>query len=286
VKRLTIQPGLRVIYNTKYGAPLIPSMNVHWNILQNLGWRISYARGFRSPTLKELYMDFQDSNHDIYGNPDLKAETTNSFNTSFSYTFPTNTFRIKAEPSLFYNLGKDVIILKVVSAQTNSATYENLGRQRTMGGEINASLRHNAGWAILAGFSRIGETYDEESTDEWTPLFFYNNYNLSGQYTIRRTRTVLNVNLKFYGETPRLAELPEEQGGGIYQVYAQPYGDLEATITQPLWKNRLTLVAGGKNLLNYYEGKTTGYQTDQEIQYNPLYFGRIFFVKLNLKLMK
>ncbi len=285
VKKLTIQPGLRLIYNTIYGAPLIPSLSFHWTIVDNLAYRISYARGFRAPSLKELYMDFKDSNHDINGNKDLKAETTNSFNTSLDYTLAASSFNIKLEPSGFYNLGKDVIILAVLDGESNTATYDNLGEKKTMGGEFNASFRHMSGWSVRAGFSRIGETYDASSSDEWTPLFFYNNYNLSTKYTMRKTGTVFNVNLKYYGETPRLASLPEEQGGGIYQVYAQPYGDLEATITQNLWKNRLTMVVGGKNLLNYYEGVTTGYQTDQEIQYNPLYYGRIWFVKLNLKLM-
>ena len=285
LRKLTIQPGLRLIYNTKYGAPLIPSLNLHWSILDNLGYRISYARGFRAPSLKELYMDFKDSNHDIFGNKNLEAETTNSFNTSFTYSLSGTNYSFKLEPSGFYNIGQDVITLKILDGQSNSATYDNLGSQKTIGGEANASFRHARGWSVIAGFSRIGETYDESSTGDWTPIIYYNNYNLSTKYTIRRTRTVVNVNLKYYGETPRLASLPEEQGGGIYQVFTQPYGDLEATVTQRLWKNRLTLVVGGKNLLNYLEGVTTGYQAEQEIQYNPLYYGRVWFMKLNLRLM-
>jgi len=285
LKKLSIQPGLRLIYNTIYGAPVIPSLSFHWTIIDNMTYRISYARGFRAPSLKELYMDFKDSNHDIYGNRDLKAETTNSFNTSLDYTIRGQKTSLKLEPSGFYNLGKDVIILSVTDAGSNTATYDNLGQKKTMGAELNASLRHISGWAVRAGFSRIGETYDYEDTEEWSPVVYYNNYNLSTKYTLKKTRTVFNINLKYYGETPRLASLPEEQGGGIYRVYAQPYGDLEATVTQNLWKNRLTLVVGGKNLLNYYEGVTTGYQDDVSIVYNPLYYGRVWFMKLNLKLM-
>jgi outer membrane receptor for ferrienterochelin and colicins len=283
-ERITFQPGLRFIYNTKYGAPLIPSLSFHWNITPSLVYRLSYARGFRAPSLKELYMDFKDSNHDVHGNPDLKAETTNSFNTSLDYSFRRPTYSVKVEPSGFYNYGKDVIILSVTNPESNTATYDNLGKKKTMGAELNASFSHRSGVGVRAGFSRIGETYFADEEAGWTPLFFYNNYNLSTKYTLKKTRTTFNVNLKYYGETPRLASLPEEQGGGIYQVYTQPYGDLEATVTQVLWKSRLSVVVGGKNLLNHYEGVTTGYQTDQEIQLNPLYYGRVWFVKLNLKL--
>lgn len=285
IKKVSIQPGLRLIYNTIYGAPVIPSLSFHWTIIDKLTYRISYARGFRAPSLKELYMDFKDSNHDIYGNRDLKAETTNSFNTSLDYTIQGPKNSLKLEPSGFYNLGKDVIILSVTDAGSNTATYDNLGQKKTLGAELNASLRFISGWSLRAGFSRIGETYDYEAIDDWSPMVYYNNYNLSSKYTLKKTRTVFNVNLKYYGETPRLASLPEEQGGGLYRVYTQPYGDLEATVTQNFWKNRLTLVVGGKNLLNYYEGVTTGYQDEASIVYNPLYYGRVWFMKLNLKLM-
>lgn len=284
VSRLSIQPGIRFIYNTKYGAPLVPSLSLHWNILESLVFRASYGKGFRSPSLKELYMDFKDSNHNISGNPDLEAETTNSFNTSLDFKHSGQSYSFKVEPSGFYNQGKDVIILSITDAQSNSATYVNLGRQKTMGGEINASFQHASGFSARIGMSRIGESYDEEGLEEWTPLFFYNNYNLSLKYGLRKTGTVFHTNLKYYGETPRLAVLPEVSGGGIYQVYTQPYGDLEATVTQKLWNDRLTLVIGGKNLLNYYEGVTTGYQTEQETILNPLYYGRVWFVKLNLRL--
>lgn len=286
LEKISIQPGLRVIYNTKYGAPLVPSLSLHWNIMDQLVYRLSYGRGFRSPTLKELYMDFRDSNHDIHGNPDLNAETTNSYNTSLDYTLRGNKLQLKVQPSAFYNYGQDVIILSIVDGESNTATYDNLASQKTLGGEVNLSLQHVKGWSLRAGFSRIGESYDQEGTGDWTPVVFYNNYNFSAKYSILKTGTTFNTNLKIYGETPRLAVLPEEQGGGLYRVYAQPYADLEATVTQKLWNNRLNLVLGGKNLLNYYEGVTTGYQTDIETRYNPLYYGRVWFIKLNLTLRK
>lgn len=65
--KLSFQPGIRFIFNTIYGAPLIPSFNMQWYIAQRINFRISYARGFRAPSLKELYLDFKDSNHDLSG---------------------------------------------------------------------------------------------------------------------------------------------------------------------------------------------------------------------------
>lgn len=45
--------------------------------------RASYAGGFRAPTLKEMYMDFDMAGIQmIYGNPDLKPERSHNFNVS------------------------------------------------------------------------------------------------------------------------------------------------------------------------------------------------------------
>ncbi len=59
---LMIQPSLRLVYNTKYDAPVIPSINIKYSIMSNLAFRASYARGFRAPSIKELYFLFVDVN--------------------------------------------------------------------------------------------------------------------------------------------------------------------------------------------------------------------------------
>lgn len=291
IEKISIQPGIRFIYNTIYGAPVIPSLNFQWNIIKNLGFRISYARGFRAPTLKELYLEFKDSNHDLSGNKDLKAETTNSFNTSFDYKLTGSSFSLKIEPSAFYNNGKDAITLIVTDPESNSATNVNLGGRRTMGGEIDTRFTHLNGLSLGAGFSRTGETFDEEGNGDYLPILYYNNYTASAQYRFKKFRAVLLANLKYYGETPSLAVIPEENGGGYYRVFTDPFGDLELTFTKNLWKNRLTLVVGGKNLFDNYGGRTYGYEDFGESDYEyerkiPLNYGRTWFVKLNLKLMK
>lgn len=65
-KKLIIKPGLRYAYNSVYDAPVIPSVNLKW---QSGAWALrgSIARGFRAPSLKELYFDFVDINHNIHG---------------------------------------------------------------------------------------------------------------------------------------------------------------------------------------------------------------------------
>ena len=81
INGLIIRPGLRYSYNTSYKSPLIPSLNLRYN-RNDWIFRTSYSSGFRAPSIKDLYFNFVDSNHDIQGNPNLTAETSHNF--SFS----------------------------------------------------------------------------------------------------------------------------------------------------------------------------------------------------------
>lgn len=290
-KNISFQPGIRMIYNTIYGAPVIPSFNIQWKIADQVNLRLSYARGFRAPSLKELYLDFRDSNHDLSGNKDLKAETTNSYNGSLEYILKTEKFHIKVSPGLFYNNGKDAITLIVTNQNSNSATNINLGGRRTLGGEINTSFYTRKGLSLGLGFSRIGETFDEEGEGEYEEIVYYNNYSFNTRYTIPYLDVIFLGSLKYYGETPSLTSVPEEEGGGYYRVYKDPYGDAEITLSKNLWKNRINLVLGAKNLLNNYEGITSGFRDYgdadfQESYLNPLNYGRTWFFKLNVKISK
>ncbi len=84
--KVNIRPGLRVINNSVYDAPpVIPSINTKFALTDHLDMRLAYARGFRSPSLRELYYHFFDANHQIIGNPDLGAETSNSFTGSLTW---------------------------------------------------------------------------------------------------------------------------------------------------------------------------------------------------------
>ena len=133
---LSIQPGLRVIYNSIYGAPLIPS-NESSSGLSLRTWVSGFPMPGASvhPHSRSFTYDFKDSNHDLSGNKDLKAETTNSYNASFDYRLNLRQSRLGIEPNLFYNDGRDAITLIVTDQENNSATNVNLGGRQT--GEAN-----------------------------------------------------------------------------------------------------------------------------------------------------
>jgi len=75
LERLTATPGLRCDIQSQWGAELSPKLSALYKIIDGTGLKASVGRGFRAPTVDELY--WRDSYSE--GNPDLRPEE------SFSY---------------------------------------------------------------------------------------------------------------------------------------------------------------------------------------------------------
>lgn len=280
LENLSIQPGFRFIYNTSFNAPLIPSINLQWEAIENINFRVSYAKGFRAPSLKEMYLDFVDVNHNLKGNPNLNAETTNSYNASLGYKIKLDKYLIKIEPSIFYNDGKDAITLIVTDPEANAAETTNLGGRRTSGFNFNVALVYFVGLNVSAGYSLTGESYDYSGDELWTPVINYSNYTFNAKYKFDKLKFVLMANYKLYGETPGLAV--SESTGDYYNVFTEQYSDLEFTISKQFYKDKLNVVIGGKNLFDNYSNRTYGYEDGTEFV-SPTNYGRTYFAKVNFR---
>ncbi|MGB3007518.1 MAG: TonB-dependent receptor, partial [Chitinophagaceae bacterium] len=155
-EKIKIRPGLRFIKNSVYDAPpVIPSINTKIILGKNLDLRLSYANGFRSPSLRELYFSFFDVNHQIIGNPNLKAETSNSFTGSVNWrkTSPQQIV-FTANSGGFYNSIKNLIDY-VYTPGSDTAIVSNFSGSKTAGVNIGASAR-NKNWAVTIGGSYTG----------------------------------------------------------------------------------------------------------------------------------
>lgn len=87
--RINILYGIRMDKYTTFGGNLSPKISLmyKWNRWR---FRTSFCQGFRAPTLKELYTDFQHTGGGFFfhmkGNPQLKPEKSNNFNISAQWT--------------------------------------------------------------------------------------------------------------------------------------------------------------------------------------------------------
>lgn len=138
--KLKIRPGLRYAKNTDYKAPLVPSINMRYALTSVLTSRFSWGKGFRAPSLKELYLNFVDINHNVQGNSDLKAEYSDSYQLSFDLKPVAKSWRI--ETGFFYNNLQEAIRLASVDGG-NEFRYVNVAESITYGGNLQWHWQKN-----------------------------------------------------------------------------------------------------------------------------------------------
>ena len=71
LNRFEFMLGNRITKYSSYDWTLVPSASVRFNT-DLFNFRVNYSRGYRVPSIKELYYDFQSHPPPIYGNPDLR----------------------------------------------------------------------------------------------------------------------------------------------------------------------------------------------------------------------
>lgn len=282
--RLNLRPGIRFIYNTSYGAPVIPSINLKYDVTEDISIRASYAQGFRAPSLKELSLFFVDVNHNIKGNTNLKAETSNNYNLSFNYKKQYTTWLVKSELTWFYNAINDLISLAVVDPSTQTYSYVNIDTYRTFGLNFNNDIQYKL-LKLTLGYGRIARYNQLSKTEALNEYSYANEYRANLTYSIKRARTDVNLFYKYNGKLPGYALDANNQ---VYQTFVEAYSMMDASVTKSFYKNRVKLTVGVKNLLNVtnISFNTTSSAHSAGAGSMPMAMGRFMFTSLRINLEK
>lgn len=203
-EKINIRPGIRIIRNSVYNAPpVIPSLNTKFALTKNLDLRLAYARGFRSPSLRELYFNFFDANHQIIGNPDLKAETSHSFTGSLNWKKITSKEVVYTTVlGGFYNSVKNLIDYAVSPTNQNVFQLTNVSDSRTAGANLSTVARYKT-WNISVGASYTGFYNDYSETDDELPQLQWSaEVNSSVGYTFSKISLDVSLFYKFTGKRP------------------------------------------------------------------------------------
>jgi outer membrane receptor for ferrienterochelin and colicins len=283
VEGLDIQPAIRVSYNTRFRVPLIPSLNIKYGWKDRVVVRASYGRGYRAPSLKELYLEFFDSNHSLKGNRNLRAEDGHTFNASINYQQPVKKEHvITLSASTFYNNIKDKIDWKVVPSigpEVDTFQYFNIKKYITYGGDIAFGYR----WKRLMFNSSVLFTrYELSNTTGNTDKvkILSPDFNASASYTIPKAELTLSAFYKFNGRKPLFSVNSSIQAGT-----RNSYHSLDVSLSRSFWKDRIQITIGGKNLLGVNNITATGVTSvGHNIGGNAVNigWGRTFFTSLIL----
>ncbi|MBX2896989.1 MAG: TonB-dependent receptor [Cyclobacteriaceae bacterium] len=286
---LQVRPGVRSVYNSVYAAPpVIPSVNTKIKLGEKQDLRLSYGRGFRAPSLRELYFDFFDASHSIEGNPNLESELSHSLNASFNWRLiEGNGFTYTSILGGFYNSVKNMIGYGQKPGNNLITTYLNIDRYQTKGFTWNNTLKGNvwelnAGYALTARFNQYSESYSDLDEFQWSPEI-----TTAASYRIPRAGLKFSLYHKFTGVTPffELVTVDGQQVARLAETDSFHWADF--TIQKDFGKS-VSLTAGARNLFDVNSINTTSVATGVHTSggARPIGYGRSYFLSVSYSLTK
>ncbi|MCH5218156.1 MAG: TonB-dependent receptor [Muribaculaceae bacterium] len=153
-----------------------PKISARYKPVVNLNIRAAYGMGFRAPTLKEKYYEFDMAGIWIVrGNPDLKPETGHNINFSADYTV--RQYNITA--TAYYNHIKNKITTGLPYYLPDTTTqlylnYENLADYNSCGVEITAQAAWRNGISAKLSYAftyekNVRNKEDKEANNQFMP---------------------------------------------------------------------------------------------------------------------
>ena len=268
-KKFNLIAGLRFDYFSEAKlSHLSPKLGLMYK-LGNCSLRGSYAGGFRAPTLKEMYMNFYMGNiFMIYGNPDLKPESSHNLSLSAEYMKGNHNLTVTG----FYNIVDDRITTAWNQA-LGGQVYTNMSRLQVMGVDANASGKYRCGisWRLSYAYTyehikksepMLSSTRPHTATARIAYDKDWNNYGLSvaltGRYLSKLTTDVY-TEMTSYEQT-------EKQTYPGYTIW-------KLSFAQRVWKG-INITLAVDNLFNY--------RPDYYYSNSPSTTGMTFSVGLSL----
>jgi len=278
-ENLSIQPGLRFMLHSDYKAPLIYGISIDYRP-SGFTFKASYARGFRAPSLKQLYLRFVDNNHEIHGNEDLQPETADNLSISADYVLFRDRHMIALEAGLFHNTIKDAVQLAISSLQPGWGKYFNVeqDKYKTKGFEAGIRYRYSPGVFLNAGVNSTGRL----RLDNAEKFVWSTDYTASAGWNFAAGKIQLAVFYKYNDGYLEFAGNYNTEGNleGIAQQTTSGYHMLDATLLRKIFGDHLSISTGIKNLLNVTRIRSIGTINPHGSIDNDMSaaYGRVFFV--------
>ncbi|MFO7369998.1 MAG: TonB-dependent receptor [Bacteroidales bacterium] len=259
-EKWNIVAGIRGSHHSSYGfhaAPKVSAMFRH----KSFNLRASAGTGFRSPSLKELYMYFDHFGEwYVIGNADLKPESSAYFTASVEYSKPWNNSSL----TVYRNVLSDMITDRWLpdSAQP-TRQYQNIASAHVSGMDLLTKQKLLPNLWLSLGYSYV-YSHDNQSGEQLYGTTRHSG-NASADYHYRKKNysLIAQLHCRFSGE-----KFYEKNTEGLEND--KPYANLKITITQGYkW---IKVTTGVDNLLN----------TVLPDNLNFISPGRSYFIGLNI----
>jgi len=276
---LITQFGLRIPYHSMYSMNLIPSIHFKYDINNQNQIRLSYSRGFRSPTIKELFMEFIDINHNIIGNSGLNPEKSNAFQISLS-SLPKQDDKIYFSFNLegFLNFLDNKIELARIQ-NSDIYTYYNLEHSTYYGSNTFVKLDVKSIMNTISSFNIMWNMFyiDNSSFSYKVPR---HNLSIAYKYKYMPCDCGLNINWRLKSKY----EYQAFNDNNDLEVYEQMgYQLLNFNLFKEFKEINTSVIFGIKNLFHITD---VNYAMQDDIHsgdFSTISWGRTVFLQLSWK---
>ena len=275
--KLTTQLGLRIPYHSLYSTNLIPSLHFKYDFNNQNQIRLSYSRGFRSPTIKELYMDFIDINHNIIGNSELNPEKSNAFQFSLSL-LPKHDDNIYCSVNLegFLNYLNNKIELARIQS-TDAYTYYNLEESTYYGSNTFLKLNIKSPNNTMSSFNIMWNMFYIKNSS-----FNYNlprhNLSLAYKYEYDLCNCGLNINWRWKSNYEYQA-YNESSNLVVYEQLG--YQLLNFNLFKEFNSINTSMIIGVKNLFDIQDVNYAMQDDLHASDFSTISWGRTIFFQLS-----
>ncbi len=122
-----------------------------YRINSNLRLTANVGRAFKAPTLQERFFKGTAQVGYLFGNPDLKSETSLNIDAGLKIKYE----RISGEFTIFRNQINDLIVMKPISANADTFLYDNVGKAEIFGGEAEVKFKINRTLSFFANTAYV-----------------------------------------------------------------------------------------------------------------------------------
>jgi hemoglobin/transferrin/lactoferrin receptor protein len=145
------------------GNRFSPKLLAEYQLTPEVQLFAQWSMAYRAPTVNELYLDFVNTGYAVRGNPELEAETSNSFEVGANFEFDDISGRVTAYHSRYKNFIDQTTTTDPVYGSLTQ--YQNLDRVHISGFEFSLRKDFANGFFVHGGGAyAYGE---DKETDEY-----------------------------------------------------------------------------------------------------------------------
>ena len=279
---LLLRAGVRYAYNSAFDVPLLYSLQSKVNLGNSQVLKLAYGRGFRAPSLKELYLDFSDSRHEVFGNSSLTSESSHSFTGSYTKHIKRGNLESSTSIDAFYNTIQNKIELIVTGSI--QAQYGNIGVYQSLGGGLNQNVAFND-FKINFSFNYTGiyNGVDVSKTD----FFFSPQFAINPRYTWSDFNTTFSLFINHFGAVSRV--FSDEDNSNLNIQEQDAYTMMDATFHKLWGDKRFKTTLGVRNILgvvNVNANTTNVGAHTPSTSFISISPGRTYFMTIRYELFK